>query len=187
MRRRSKYHDCIENRCLVEVVRPELDGGGEHLVGVPVAIGREWLVISRLDDMIVLDGFDALRLSDISEVKDKFPYRSFYVRGLRQKRESLKALPTLDLDSTTGLLRSAQRSFSLLVIHREVMNPGAVEIGTIVGASTRSYRMRLLTPSAGWVREEVSYRADDVMRVGFGGEYEETLATVAGLPDPKWR
>jgi len=47
--------------------------------------------------------------------------------------------------------------------------------------------MRLLTPDAKWVPGWRRYAIKDITRIGFGGSYEETLAQVAALPDPKWR
>lgn len=186
VRKNSALQRSVRNRALVQVIRRQLEEDGEHLVGVPVAVGTEWLVISRLGDAILLDGFDALRLSDITDVKHDFQRRSFYVRGLKHKRAALAALPALDLNSGRDLLRSAQRCYSLLVISREIENPGVAEIGRIIRASSHSYAMRLLTPNAKWVSEGVSYRTGEITRIGFGGEYEETLAAVAGLADPKW-
>jgi hypothetical protein len=152
-----------------------------------MTVGERWVVIARMDDSIRLDGFDALRLSDVASIDLRFPRRSFYLRGLRQKRVTIPALPPLGLASVRQMLETAQRWFSLLTIDREGVNPGACEIGRILRFGNRTYTMKLMTPGADWDGKLEPYRYSDVTRVGLGGQYEETLASVAGLPDPKWR
>jgi len=174
-------------RSLVRLVRRRLDAKGKHLIGVPLQVGAAWVVIATMDDRISIDGFDALRLSDVDQVERQFVRRAFYVRGLSAKRARVPELPHLQLGSIRGLLRSAQEWFPLLVIDREEVNPGAAEIGRIVRVADSSYTMKEIDPSGDWRRSNARYHQGDVTRVGFGNEYEETLASAAGVPDPKWR
>jgi len=177
----------VDNQMLVQVVRQSIEIPGIHLVGIPIAVGRTWLVLSNLNDALSLDGFTALRISDITAVKLKFRRRSFYVRSIQHKRLPLPGLPKLDLDSESEVLRSMQRLFSLIVVNREIVNTGASEIGRLTRISSRTVTMQLIDPSAHWIRGTETFRARDITRIGFGGGYEESLAGVAGLKDPKWR
>jgi hypothetical protein len=172
---------------LVRFVRPNLEAPGKHLIGVPVALGGRWVVMARMDDAIRLDGFDALRLSDIAAVETTFRRRSFYIRGLRMRRARIPMLSQLNLRTTRTLLEGVQRWYSLVTLDREAGSSAGCDVGKIIRFATRTCTMRLITPGADWVR--AAYRVDyaDVTRIGFGGEYEETLAAVAGMPDPKWR
>jgi len=176
----------IKTRRLVQFVR-KFESRGDHLIGVPIAVGRVWVVLARIDDRIAPGGFDALRQSDIAEVRDTFKGRTFYIRGLRARRSSVAALPNLDLDSTAGLLRSVSQFYSLLVLSCEGLSPDTVDIGVLLKASRESCSLRLISSNAQWVRGRSAYRNTDITRVGFGGEYEETLAAVARLSDPKWK
>lgn len=185
MRHGSSLAVNVEKRRLVQFVRG-FESPGDHLIGIPIQVGRVWMILARIDDHIAPAGFDALRIEDLSEVRETFKGRSFYIRGLRARRCSLPGLPNLDLESTAGLLRSASRFFSLLVLSCEHLSPDTVDIGAVVGVTSRSSSVRLIRPNAQWVRGLSRYRGTDITRVGFGGDYEETLAAVAGLADPKW-
>jgi len=178
---------CADNFTLVQIVRQEIYDEAKSLIGVPVVFSTQWIVLTRLDDAISLDGFDALRVSDVTKINTRFRRSVFYTRGLRSRRAQIAAVPKLDLRSTPSLLRSVQRWFALLTIDRENANPGAAEIGQVGRISARGYAMRLLTPDAKWVPGWRRYAIKDITRIGFGGSYEETLAQVAALPDPKWR
>ena len=185
MRRSSVLTLSVERRRVVQFVRG-FESPGDHLIGVPIAVGDVWVVLVRIDDRIAPAGFDALRVDDIRVVRETFRGRSFYIRGLRARRYSIPALPDLDLGSTAGLLRSVSRFFSLLVLSREGLSPDTVDVGVLARASGRTSSLRLIRPNAQWIRGHSVYQNADITRVGFGGEYEETLAAVAGLSDPKW-
>lgn len=187
MRNHEALQRCADNFSLAQVVRQELEEEGRHLIGIPVSIGTKWIVLVRLDDAICLDGFDALRISDVTEVNTRFRRSTFYLSGLRSQRARIPALPKLDLRSTKSLLKSAQRWFALLTIDREKANPGAAEVGRVGRVSAREYAMQLIAPDAKWVPGWQRYATNDITRIGFGGAYEETLARVAEVPDPKWR
>jgi len=187
MRILETLQHCADNFTLAQIVRQEVYEGGRYLIGVPVVLSRDWIVLVKMDDAITLDGFDALRVSDVTKINTRFRRSAFYRGGLRSRRARVPALPKLDLRSTQSLLRSAQRWFALLTIDREHANPGGAEVGQVGRVSAQGYAIRLLTPDAKWVRGTHRYATKDVTRVGFGGTYEETLAQVAALPDPKWR
>jgi hypothetical protein len=173
----------IGRRTLVRVVRSDL----QAYEGIPLAIGRRWLVLALMGNAIDLDGFLAVPLDTITELQPTFLNRSFYVQALRRRRAVIPALPSLDLDTTPGLLRSAQAWFSLLVIEREVVNPGSCKIGKLVRASSRQCEFRLVTTAARWERKRFRCKTVDITSVQFGGQYENALADVAGALEPGWR
>jgi hypothetical protein len=177
---------CIRQRLVIRVVRASLEPEGKHLEGVLLALGRSWTILARLDDSGFFDGFDALRLVDISTIENAFPRRPLLVRGLQRRRAQLPSVPVLDLDSTRKLLSSAQRWFPLVTIDREEVNPGACEIGTILRTSANAYSIRLIDARAEMEKRSRRYRTVDVTRVAFGGRYENTLADAANLDDQHW-
>lgn len=184
---RTTIREAIERASLLRFVRSRFEAPGAHLVGVPVAVGSQWVVVARMDDAIRLDGFDALRMSDLTEVNLTFQSRSFYCRALRWKRARVSSQSGLQLTSARAVLHSVQRSHALIVIEREATQMDGADIGRIVRFSTRSCSLRSMSPSAEWNRSPEIVLYADVTRVGFGGEYEETLAAVGGLPDPRWQ
>jgi hypothetical protein len=177
----------IRNLALVEIVRDSIEIPGIHLVGIPIALGRSWLVLCPVNDLMSFDGFTALRLSDITAVKRKFPKRSFYVNALQSQRATLPHLRRLDLDTESSVLISAQRWFSLLVVDREIANAGAAEVGGVLRASRNKITMRLMDLDATWIEQSETFFTREITRVTFGSRYEEVLAAMAGLKDPKWR
>jgi hypothetical protein len=172
---------------LVQFVREALERPGYHLIGVPVAIGRQWVILARMDDAIRLDGFDALRLADVSSVKTRFRNRQFYLRGLASKRRIASLRQTYRLESTRALIRSVQEQNPLLTVEREAGQVDGADVGRVVTFGNGSFSMRTISPNADWRKGRVRINYEDVTRIGFASEYEETLSSVAGLASPLWR
>ena len=128
----------LESFALVRFVRPNLEAPGKHLIGVPVALGEQWVVMARMDDAIRLDGFDALRLSDMAAVETTFRRRSFYLRGLRMKRARTPMLSQLNLRTTRTLLEGVQRWYSLITLDREAGSSAGCDVGKITRFATRT-------------------------------------------------
>ena len=172
---------------LVQFVREALDLPGRHLIGVPVAIGPRWVIFARMDDSIRLDGFDAIRLADVSSVRTRFQKREFYVRGLASKRRAAALGSYYTVESTRTLIRSVQQHHALVTVEREAGEVDGADVGQVVAFGSRHFSMRTISPSATWRkgRERIEY--EDVTRIGFASEYEETLSSVAGLASPLWR
>ena len=76
-------------------------------------------------------------------------------------------------------MESAQRAFGVLLIDREFVQPGEVEVGTIRMTSADTYVLRWLDPNAKWENDSRPFRYRDVTRLEFGSEYEQTLLAVA--------
>jgi hypothetical protein len=176
----------IERFALLRFARGRIEEQGESLIGVPVAIGKQWVVLARMDDAIRFDGFDALRLEDLTMVDRTFPRRSFYLGALGAKRCRMASIPGLDLTNARTLLESVKTWYSLVVVDREVGEWDGADIGRVLRFSSKSFTLQLLSPDAEWDRDPQRIDLADVTRVGFGGEYEETLAAVAGMRDPRW-
>lgn len=172
---------------LVQFVREALERPGYHLIGVPVAIGSRWVILARMDDSIRLDGFEALRLADISNVRTRFRNREFFVRGLASKRRVAAIGPSYTVKSTRSLIRSVQQHNALLTVERETGQIDGADVGRVIAFGARHFSMRTISPNAEWRkgRERIHYA--DVTRIGFASEYEETLSLVAGLASPLWR
>ncbi len=84
-----------------------------------------------------------------------------------------------------ALLDSIEKRFSLFAVYRERLAPGGCEIGRIKLASDESYALKYISPEACWEDDDLHYKFSDVTRVLFDGEYERTLALVAGIGAPE--
>ena len=140
-----------------------------------------------MDDSIRLDGFDALRLADIARIRSSFKNRAFYVRGLASKRRTAATNASYNLISTRALLESIQANNALLTIEREAGDADGTDVGRITSFARHDCAMRTISPGAVWRsgRERIAYK--DITRIGFGSEYDETIAAVAQLVSPLWR
>jgi hypothetical protein len=68
----------------------------------------------------------------------------------------------------------------LIVIHREVEEPEACDIGKITSFGSETFALREINPDAEWEEGTTEFRYDEITRVSYGGEYEAALALVAG-------
>jgi len=153
---------------------------------VPVAIGKQWVVLARMDDAIRFDGFDALRVRDVTKVDLKFARRAFYVRALNVKRSRVEMLPPLDLTDARSTIRAVQAAFPLVVLDREEGGAVGADIGRVVKLTMSSLTFQTVSPDARWHRDHLRVNLADITRIGFDGEYEQSLAMVAGIQRPQY-
>jgi len=137
-------------------------------------------MLHRIDDNIRLDGYEVLRRKDITAVETKFGKKEFLERAAELKHFAPRKPEGVDLSSIPGLLTTAQEHFPLLVIHRELVAPSECEIGRLKMSSDGAYVLNWISPEATWEPDARRFQFEDVTRVGFGAEYEMTLALVAG-------
>ena len=167
---------------LVRIERRHFDARDRVSHGIPVAMTDTLVLYSLLSHQITLDGYEVVRVADITSCAAAYEHKAFYSRALALKRLSPVHPPDLDLASMPALLVSAQRKFPLLTIHRELLYPGECDIGRLKLTSNEAFAIHYIDPSARWRDEPGHYRFSDVTRVNFGGEYEATLALVAESP-----
>jgi len=171
---------------LVRLVRGRLEDDSTALIGVPVGIGREWVLLARMDDAIRFDGFDALRIRDLTRVEHEFAHRSFYVDALNAKQCRVARLPRFDLTDARSTIASVQAAYPLVVIDRELGSAEGAVIGQVLKLSTSSVLLRTVSPSARWHREHLRIDLADITRIGFDGEYEKSLAMVTKVQIAEW-
>ena len=162
----------------VQVRRRRINGRPLH--GFVVGVSPSFVMLHRLSERLDLDGYECIRLADVTQLDRAFPRKSFYLEALRLQNCHPTVPEGLDLASTRDLLRSIEHRYPLVVISRELLVPHECEIGRIKLTSETTYAIQMLTPEAKWVLDEQVYRYDDVTRLGFDGAYENVLARVAG-------
>ncbi|NOU32536.1 MAG: hypothetical protein HOO96_31920 [Polyangiaceae bacterium] len=165
-------------KAIVEVHRRRLDP--LPIRAFVVEVGPEWVVLEPIRDRLDFDGYDAVRIRDISEVLAS-PKAGFLHRVLRAKHLSPKR-PKIEGTDLVALLRSICASYGVVVIDRERLYPDSVDIGAICESTSKDFRVIWLSPTAMWERDDRRYAFRDVTHLGFGGEYEMTLVRMAGLP-----
>jgi hypothetical protein len=141
------------------------------------------VVLHQVDASYRLDGYCVLRREDISSLKRTFKKRSFIQEALRIKQQAPVQPSELRVTSMRALMESAQRSFGVLVIHREKVEAGEVEVGTVRLTTDATYVLRWLSTIAKWENDDRPFRYRDVTLLEFGTEYDQTLLAVAKPPE----
>lgn len=177
----------VKKHALVRYLRAGLDAEEMYSYGFAVGCSKSWLLTHYVADHLRLDGYDAVRMQDITEFDVEFDKAPFLRRCMEIKRQ-MPSLPIgIQLDDTRSLLESIIDQYPVVVVHREQICPDECEIGTLKMVSDEAYALRWMTPTAEWADDEEVYRFEDVTRVTFGSEYETTIAVVAGLIKSKFR
>ncbi len=170
-----------ESCALVRVARHRLERRSLFTHGYAVGLSSELLLLHSISDRIDLDGYETLRVQDITGIEDEFPKRALYARAAELKRFGPVRVADVDLSNVRSLVTTAQEQFALLVINREQVAPDECEIGRIRLAGQETYVLQWMTPEATWEPDNRTFPYSEITRVGFGGEYETTLAMVAGV------
>ena len=158
--------------------------GAHDLDGYVVDIGTKWVLLARVDPMVVLDGFVAVRIADVAKVAERTSSAHFVRRALeiRGAWPPDRAVPALDLDGRRALLSSAGAQYPLITLHIEKSRPDACWIGAFHGFGGRQVGLVCVTTNARWEDDVTGFRVSDVTRVDVGGRYDGALGQVAGPP-----
>jgi hypothetical protein len=171
-------------RLLGELVSVTRDGFREHrtVAGYLVAASPSWLVLHQVSDRFDLDGYACYRTQDLTALGATAPRLEVIRRAMRIKALSPSSPGSLALEGTRELMASAQALHEVLVIERERRDPLASEVGRLRLDGEQLYALHGLSRDGFWEPDERVFRYEDVTRVAFAGEYERTLAALAGPP-----
>ncbi|GAA2497549.1 hypothetical protein [Streptomyces gobitricini] len=153
----------------------------DRLEGFVTGVDTAWTLIARCVDTR-LEGWTAVRTTDIVEVRRSGDEKCLTIRALRRRGQWPVRMPepTVRLDGLPALAESACAGFGLISLHTERNVPDACWIGALTELRRASLRLREVDTDARW-REDVSkFRFEDITRVEFGGLYESTLREFAG-------
>lgn len=164
---------------VVDLQREELD---QDRMGWVVGLGDEWLLLHQVSDRIWLDGYLAMRIDDVTGVRDlNEAHDGFMPRALALREQKPQAPETIDLTSLPALLQTAAAAFPLVSMAVERDDDPYAVIGAIASLSDDYVTVRPITPAATWDDEPDELALDDITTVIFDAEYERALALVAGL------
>ena len=171
----KKHHAALatalaENQ-LVVLYRKSIDNN--RLDGYIVALSDTWVLLQPVDgNILVLDGYKAVRLSDISHFKidESFVDEYLRLRGIRSKK-----LPEIDVENLVLLLDSVSKNFPLFMIERERVEPGIGFVGVLEKQTKRNLSMKKFNSKAKWIDTE-KFNLKDITVVNFGDGYGEALA-----------
>ncbi|MGZ3418161.1 MAG: hypothetical protein ACXVEE_09875 [Polyangiales bacterium] len=147
-----------------------------------VASSARFVALALLNEEIHPNGFSVYRRRDVSF--EPAPNARFQLRALSLRRERLPRLPRIDLGSWGSIAESAAEKFSLVTVHVEHAedNASVCYIGVPRELGARSGTFLTIDPGAIWDPELLTVRWSEVVRMDFGGGYEEALSLVGGTP-----
>ena len=151
------------------------------LTGYVLDVGPKFFLLAVVSDRIWFDGFECLRIGDVSELREDTRAK-FVEAALKKRGERMPRKPRIKLDSIEDLIESAGRAFPLVTIHQEVVDPDVCRIGRVVEVNKKQVSLLEIDPDAKWDKTPTEYRLNEITRVNFGGDYEDALSLVGGLP-----
>jgi len=159
-----------ENK-LVILCRKPIDD--DRLHGYVVGLSDTWVLLHFVkSSMLMLDGYKAVRLADVSHfsVDDTFIAEYMRLRGIQSK-----SLPDMDVSNLSALLSGVSASFPLFMIERERVEPGIGIVGRSEKMTRRNFWMNKFSAKAKWIGIE-KFKLKDITAINFGDHYHEALA-----------
>ena len=179
LQKRSQLASARRDKLMVRFTRPFEQGS---VNGYVIDIGPEFFVVALVSDAIRFNGFQCFRLSDVRRLQVPGKYAAFAEAALKKRGERIPKHPHVVVTSLPKLLLTANRAFPLITIHREKVDPHVCQIGRVIDLRNRRVSLLEIGPDAAWDDKPETYRLDEITRVDFGGDYEEALNLVGGLP-----
>jgi hypothetical protein len=148
--------------------------------GYVLHIGPQFFLIALVSDGLRPNGFQCYRLADIRKLQVPDKFARFHEAVLKKRRTRFPKNPRVDVSSLEKLLRTANRAFPLITIHREKVDAGACWIGRVVDLGRGRVTLLEIGPDASWEDDLETYRLSEITRVDFGGDYENALQLIGG-------
>lgn len=155
----------------------------ETINGFVLAVGTKWALLQCTMDGGFFDGHIAIRLDEISGIRNDAGFQSAFARTRPEWPPSAPreaAVP--DLDSTFGMLATVLRPDELAGIERNNRR-GAKWIGVPDELTKHWMYMWEVRPDATWHDRPTGYRLGSIVMVTINDHYQRALAATAG-PHP---
>jgi hypothetical protein len=133
--RRSQLNEALHNKLLVRFWNP-YDSGSTQ--GYILDIGPRFFLLGLIGEGVKFNGFQCLRLSDVRRLQAPDQYAEFVVSALQMRNQRIDKKPRIDLGGLPELLKSANRLFPLVTIHRERVTPDTCNIGRVIDVKRAS-------------------------------------------------
>ncbi|MES2464816.1 MAG: hypothetical protein V4671_29990 [Armatimonadota bacterium] len=170
----SALHEVWMSGALVKVKRERFDTFHKGFV---IDISEGWLLLHILEaEYLQFDGYEAVRLQDISEVEKDTSWiaQACVVRGLEPILQ-----PDVLLVDLPGLLSSVDAHFPVLGIEPEKIDADILYIGRITKLKKKTVLLRKIDRLAKWSEEDTPFRLKDITKVSFGTSYMKLLLEFA--------
>lgn len=152
-----------------------------HAIGYIAGVGSGLFMLHRVGDTIRFDGYQVHRIRDVRRMQAD-PHADFVEAVINKRRDRRPTKPRVRLGGFGDALRSAARRYPLVTIHRERVDPDICQIGAVVAVGEHRVTLHEIRPDASWRDGTNDYALREITRVEFGGDYEDALALIGGLP-----
>jgi len=177
-KKKSIYiEDIRERKLLIEFNRKPLEKS--KLFGFVLICNDEFTLIHEFDvNFFRLDGYCIFKNDSVKKysVYDKDEY--FLNEVIKFKNIDPRPVPNVSIESWSEILRTVNESFPLIRIEREKIDNKSCYIGKLEKLKKKTFSLMEIDSSADWDKS-YSYKYDDLTKVGFDSEYENTLIFVA--------
>ncbi len=143
---RSDLAATLDGGQIVRISRsPEIE---DDIDGYAVGVSELFVMLHAIEpNFINLNGYIVLRNEDIGRYRVQDDGKFFLSRALKLRGIEPVPQPKIDLSSFSGLLASAAACFSLITIHRELMNADSCFIGRIQTMTSRTITLEEISPA----------------------------------------
>lgn len=143
--------------------------------GFVVGVGEHWVVLQSLADTVYIDGYDVVRLADITDVTDdrEGGYIERAVTELGGRPEVDFRLPH-DADAKDVLQAAADHS-GIIGVYLEANWDSPRLFGHLGDVRTKKFDMQLINPRGVWTTGFTRWKYKDVTGVTLGGRYGHAL------------
>lgn len=150
--------------------------------GYVLDIGPRFFLFAPIGEDMRFNGFQCPRVSAVRELQVPDPYAEFTVAALRKRGQIIRRKPNVNVSSLSELLKSANRLFPLVTVHRERADPEVCEIGRVIDVTKSHLQLHEIGPDAVWDEKLTRILLREITLIESGGGYEEALNLVGGKP-----
>ncbi len=165
------------NGRMVRIVREAFDEEGH--TGYIVATGRSWFAIEFVTQSARFDGMACMRYSDVTSLAPE-QHTAYLERALEARGAVRATQAPVDLSSLQAIIESSAKAFPIITLHvpsDEIRYE--CFIGKVITLNVATVDFAHITRDGEWEEflREIPYA--EIVRVDFGGDYEEALFLAA--------
>jgi hypothetical protein len=177
----ADLRDYFESRLPVELWWP---GDRMPAPGYVAAVEDDYVVLARLSQMAWLNGFHAVRFTQIQEVLPlDDPDEVFLARAMEAQGEAIPPRLPVRAATLAGFVSVLCPHFPMIIVQTGTGEKAEDVGGTILRVEGRRARMQLMSRRGRWLEGEHELDLSRVTEVWFGSKYERVLERLASLPD----
>jgi hypothetical protein len=162
---------------LVRIARDDFDEEGH--TGYIVATGRSWFAIEMVTHSARFDGMACMRYSDVTSVEHEL-HATYLERALEARGAVRATQAPVDLSSLPAIITSSAKAFPVITLHvpsEEIRYE--CFIGKVIAINAETVDFCHITRDGQWEEFLREIPFTEIVRVDFGGDYEEALFLAA--------